>query len=124
MGFPDLFEFVLDFPNGEVLGVLDFLERVSDLVEFGRVNSCSSQDLVNLGVFGLVSLQDCLHFLFQNQIPESGLAVQLVDQSVELIVQVLLLPLQVLHLLQLNFVLPLKVANAAFNRFNLLLAVF
>ena len=56
MGLPDFLKLVLNFPNGEVLGVFNLLERVSNLVELGGVDSCRSQDLVDLRVFGFVSL--------------------------------------------------------------------
>lgn len=124
MSFSNLLELVLDLPNSEVLRVFDFLEGVTDLVELGWVDSRGGQNLVNLSIFSLVCLEDRFNFLLQDQVAETSLSVHLIDKSVEFVVKFLLLTFQVLHLLQLDFVLPFHVANASLDVFDLRLAVF
>lgn len=96
---------------------------MSDLVELSRVNSRSSQDLVDLSVLSLVCLKDGLNLLLEDQVAETSLSVQLINKSVEFVIQFLLLSLEILHLLQLDFVLPLHVTDAAFDLLNTGLAV-
>jgi len=124
VSFSNLLELVLDLPNSEVLRVFDFLEGVTDLVELGWVDSRGGQNLVNLSIFSLVCLEDRFNFLLQDQVAETSLSVHLIDKSVEFVVKLLLLTFQVLHLLQLDFVLPFHVANASLDVFDLRLAVF
>jgi hypothetical protein len=107
MGFTDLLKFSLDFSNGVILEVLDLLEGRPNHAEGLRINARGSQDLVDLGILRLERLLDGLKLTLKHEVAKASLLVELVDELVERVEQLHLLFLEVLVLLELNFVLPL-----------------
>jgi hypothetical protein len=83
---------------------------VADLVKRLRVDSGSSENLVDLSVLRLQRLVDSLEFLLKYEVPQASLLVQLVYKFMELIEQIFLLTLQILELLEFNFILPLHIS--------------
>ena len=106
MSFSDLLERCLNFSNSVTLKILNLLERSSNDTKSLRINPGSSEQLVDLSIFGLKRLLDGLMLLLQNKVPDSCLLVDLVNQSMELVKELLLLFLEVLELLKPNFELP------------------
>ena len=123
VGLSDLFEGGLDLSDRVTLKVLDFLEGRSDDAKSLWINSSGGEQLINLGIFGFETLLDCLMFLLKNEVPETSLLVHLVDQLVELLLQVLLLALEILVLLESNFVLPFDVFCDILEMGNALLSL-
>ena len=104
----DLLELSLDLTDGLVLKLLHLLEGASDHAKSLRVNPCSGQDLVGLGILRLQALLNGLELLLKDQIAQASLAMNIIDHLVEFLKQLLLLLFDVLVLLQTNFILPLS----------------
>ena len=106
MGLSDLLELCLDLANGVVLELLDFFEGRANHAHCLRVDSGGGKDLIDLSILGLETLLNSLKFLFEDEVAETGLLVKFIHNLVELLEQLLLLGLQVLELLKLDFILP------------------
>ena len=109
MGLSNLLKLGLDFANSLVLELFNFFERAANHAECLGIDASRGENLVRLGVFRLQALLDGLKFLLKNEIAETSLAVNVVNDSMELLEQLLLLVLNVLVLLEADFVLPLEV---------------
>jgi hypothetical protein len=70
------------------------------------VDSGCGKDLVDLCILGLETFLDGLKLLLEDQIAETCLLMKFINNLVELCKQLLLLGLEVLELLELDFVLP------------------
>lgn len=105
----DLLQLSLDLPDGLVLELLDLLKRAADHAKCLGVDPGSCQNLIGLGILRLQALLNRLQFLLHDQVTKTSLAVDVVDDGVELVEELLLLVLQVLVLLESHFVLPLNV---------------
>lgn len=123
MSFTDLLELSLDFSDGVILEVLDLLEGRPNHAEGLRINTRGCKDLVDLGILRLERLLDGLKLTLEHQIAKTSLLVELVDELVERVKQLHLLFLEVLVLLELNFVLPLVFLVLGFEILDLNLAL-
>lgn len=77
-------ELGLNLANRLVLELLDLLERASDHAEGLRVDPRRRQNLVRLGVFRLQALLDRLELLLQDQVAQTRLPMNIIDDIVEL----------------------------------------
>ena len=102
----DLFERSLDLSDGIGFEVFDLLESGPDYTKSLWVNSCGCQELVDLGILGLEGLLNGLMLFLQDQVSDTRLLVDLIDKSMELFEQLLLLDFEVLELLKSDFILP------------------
>ena len=109
MGLPNLLEFSLDLANSLVLKLLNLLKRAAYHAKSLGIDACSREDLVCLGILRLQALLDRLELLLEDDAAEACLAMDIVDNVVELFEELLLLLLNVLVLLEAHFVLPLVV---------------
>ena len=123
MGLADLLKRRLDLSDGVRLEVLDFLESRSNDTECLGLNTSSSQQLVDLCIFGLQTLLDGLVLLLEDQVADARLLMDLVSESVELVEEHFLLLDKVLTLLEAHLVLPLDLASALVIEDDLLLAL-
>ena len=80
----NLFQLGLNLANRLVLELLDLLERASDHAEGLRVDPRRRQNLVRLGVFRLQALLDRLELLLQDQVAQTRLPMNIIDDIVEL----------------------------------------
>jgi hypothetical protein len=122
MSFTDFLELSLNLSDSIVLQVFDLLEGRADHAQGLRVNARGGQDLVDLGILGLKGLLNGFELTLKNQVAESGLLVELVDELVECVEQLHLFFLQVLVLLKFNFVFPLVLLVLRFKILNFHLA--
>jgi len=97
----------LDLTNSLVLELLDFFKCAADHAKSLRVNSSRCQNLVGLRVLGLQVLLDGLKLLLHDQVTKASLAMDVVDDAVELFEKLFLFILEVLELLEAHLVLPL-----------------
>ena len=81
------------------------------------------QNLVRLGVFRLQALLNRLELLLQDQVAQTRLPMNIIDDIVELFKQLLLFLLDVLVLLQTDFILPFGFLVLLLRLDNLLLLV-
>ena len=109
MCLSNLLKFVLDLTNGLILELFDLFEGTTNHAESLRVDSRRCQNLVGLSVFSLQAFLDCFKLLLKDQVAQTCLAVDIIDDCVELFKELLLLLLDVLVLLEAHFVLPLQV---------------
>ena len=109
----DLLKLSLDLPNGLVFELLHLLKSAPDHAESLGVNPCGRQDLIGLGVLGLKAFLDGFELLLEDKVAQTSLAMHIVDHVVELLKQLLLLLLNVLVLLETNFILPLGLLEEA-----------
>jgi len=109
VGLSNLLKLGLDFANSLVLELFNFFERAANHAECLGIDASRGENLVRLGIFRLQALLDGLKLLLKNEIAETSLAVNVVNDSVELLEQLFLLLLNVLVLLEADFVLPLEV---------------
>ena len=91
---------------------------MTDLIQLSRVNPSRSQDLIDLSIFRLICLQNSFDFLLENKVLEPSLSVHLVGQLMEPIMKFFLFPLQVLKLLEFDFVFPLLVTDTRLHFFR------
>jgi len=105
----DLLQLCLNFTNSLILELLDLFEGTTNHAESLRVDSRRCQNLVSLSVFSLQAFLDCFKLLLEDQVAQTSLAVDIIDDCVELFKELLLLLLDVLVLLEAHFVLPLQV---------------
>ena len=109
MSLSDLLQLCLNFTNSLILELLDLFEGTTNHAESLRVDSRRCQNLVSLSVFSLQAFLDCFKLLLEDQVAQTSLAVDIIDDCVELFKELLLLLLDVLVLLEAHFVLPLQV---------------
>ena len=109
MCLPNLLKRCLDLSNSVTLQVLNFLQRRSDDAEGLWVNSCGGQQLIDLSILRFQALLNRLMLLLENQVSQASLLMYLIDYLMELLLQILLLPLQVLELLQADLILPFNI---------------
>ena len=108
MSFSDLLELCLNLTDCVVLELFDFLECATDHTHSLWINTCCCKDLIDLCVLSLKTLLDRLKFLLKDKVTEACLLMKFINYLVELLKQLLLLGFQILVLLELDFVLPLK----------------
>ena len=84
MRLSNFLELGLNLANRLVLELLDLLERASDHAEGLRVDPRRRQNLVRLGVFRLQALLDRLELLLQDQVAQTRLPMNIIDDIVEL----------------------------------------
>jgi hypothetical protein len=123
MGLSDLLEGCLDFSNSITLKVLNLLERGPNDSESLWINSSGGQQLVDLGIFGLKTLLDCLMLLLEDKVPDTCLLMDLISQSMELVKELLLFFLLIFELLKSNFKLPLDFFRSAVEVRDLRLSI-
>ena len=116
MSLANLLERRLDLTNGVGLEVLDLFKSATDDTKCLRFDPGGRQQLINLCILSLERLLDGLVLLLENQVADARLLVDLVDQPVEFVKQRLLLPLEVLELLEADLVLPFDLLDRAFVR--------
>ena len=109
MSLSDLLQLCLNFTNSLILELLDLFKGTTNHAESLRVDSRRCQNLVSLSVFSLQAFLDCFKLLLEDQVAQTSLAVDIIDDCVELFKELLLLLLDVLVLLEAHFVLPLQV---------------
>ena len=109
MSLSDLLQLCLNFTDSLILELLDLFEGTTNHAESLRVDSRRCQNLVSLSVFSLQAFLDCFKLLLEDQVAQTSLAVDIIDDCVELFKELLLLLLDVLVLLEAHFVLPLQV---------------
>ena len=105
----DLLQLCLNFTDGLILELFDLFEGTTNHAKSLRVDSRRCQNLVGLSVFSLQAFLDCFKLLLKDQVAQTSLAVDIIDDSVELFKELLLLLLDVLVLLEAHFVLPLQI---------------
>jgi len=123
MGLSDLLEGCLDFSNSITLKVLNLLECGPNDSESLWINSSGGQQLVDLGIFGLKTLLDCLMLLLEDKVPDTCLLMDLISQSMELVKELLLFFLLIFELLKSNFKLPLDFFRSAVEVRDLRLSI-
>jgi len=123
MGLSDLLEGCLDFSNSITLKVLNLLERGPNDSESLWINSSGGKQLVDLGIFGLKTLLDCLMLLLEDKVPDTCLLMDLISQSMELVKELLLFFLLIFELLKSNFKLPLDFFRSAVEVRDLRLSI-
>jgi len=123
MGLSDLLEGCLDFSNSITLKVLNLLERGPNDSESLWINSSGGQQLVDLGIFGLKTLLDCLMLLLEDKVPDTCLLMDFISQSMELVKELLLFFLLIFELLKSNFKLPLDFFRSAVEVRDLRLSI-
>ena len=109
MSLSDLLQLCLNFTDSLILELLDLFKGTTNHAESLRVDSRRCQYLVSLSVFSLQAFLDCFKLLLEDQVAQTSLAVDIIDDCVELFKELLLLLLDVLVLLEAHFVLPLQV---------------
>lgn len=124
MRLTNLLQLGLNLADSVVLETFDFLESVLDNAKRLRVNACGRCDLVDLSVLRLQRLLNRLKLLLQNQVAQSGLLVDFVDDLVELVKQLVALHLEVLELLQFYLVLPFFLLELRRDLSDVLLLLF
>ena len=87
------------------------------------VDSSRRQDLVGLSILRFKALLDRLELLLQDEVTETCLTMDVVDNAMELLEELLLLLLDVLELLVTNFILPLNLLVLLLRLNDLLLLV-
>jgi len=123
MGLSDLLEGCLDFSNSITLKVLNLLECGPNDSESLWINSSGGQQLVDLGIFGLKTLLDCLMLLLEDKVPDTCLLMDLISQSMELVKELLFFFLLIFELLKSNFKLPLDFFRSAVEVRDLRLSI-
>jgi len=123
MGLSDLLEGCLDFSNSITLKVLNLLECGPNDSESLWINSSGGKQLVDLGIFGLKTLLDCLMLLLEDKVPDTCLLMDLISQSMELVKELLLFFLLIFELLKSNFKLPLDFFRSAVEVRDLRLSI-
>jgi hypothetical protein len=123
MGLSDLLERCLDFSNSITLKVLNLLECGPNDSESLWINSSGGKQLVDLGIFGLKTLLDCLMLLLEDKVPDTCLLMDLISQSMELVKELLLFFLLIFELLKSNFKLPLDFFRSAVEVRDLRLSI-
>jgi len=123
MGLSDLLEGCLDFSNSITLKVLNLLERGPNDSESLWINSSGGKQLVDLGIFGLKTLLDCLMLLLEDKVPDTCLLMDFISQSVELVKELLFFFLLIFELLKSNFKLPLDFFRSAVEVRDLRLSI-
>jgi len=123
MGLSDLLEGCLDFSNSITLKVLNLLECGPNDSESLWINSSGGKQLVDLGIFGLKTLLDCLMLLLEDKVPDTCLLMDFISQSVELVKELLLFFLLIFELLKSNFKLPLDFFRSAVEVRDLRLSI-
>lgn len=103
----DLLQLSLDLTNGLVLELFNFLKGAPDHAESLGIDPCSGQYLVSLGILSLKTFLDRLQFLLKNKVAQSCLAVDIINDVMELLKELLLFVFNILVLLVEHFVLPL-----------------
>ena len=124
MGFSDLFQLCLDALDRLVFDVFDLVEGAADHAEFVGVDVGGGEDLVDACLLSIQTFLYSLQLPLQQQIPQSRLLMHLISKSMELIEKLLPLTLQVVKLLQFNFMLPLLLFIADFYGADLSSDVF
>jgi len=123
MGLSDLLEGCLDFSNSITLKVLNLLECGPNDSESLWINSSGGKQLVDLGIFGLKTLLDCLMLLLEDKVPDTCLLMDFISQSMELVKELLLFFLLIFELLKSNFKLPLDFFRSAVEVRDLRLSI-
>lgn len=118
-----LLQLGLNLTNRLVLELFDLLERTSDHTQGLRVDPRRRQNLVRLRVLRFQALLDRLELLLQDQVAQTRFPMNIIDDIVELFKQLLLFLLNVLVLLQPNFILPFDFLVLLLSLDNLLLLV-
>jgi len=124
MRFTNLFEFDLNALDSFVLDVLYLVKSRANHTQSIGIDVGSLQDLVDRRFLGIEALLDSLELLLHDEISKTSLLVHLISESVELIEKVFLLCLEVLELLEFDFVLPLTFFVGTFNASDFLGADF
>ena len=109
MSLSNLLEFSLDLANCLIFKLLDLLKRAANHAKGLGIDACSRKDLVCLSILRLQTLLDRFKLLLEDDAAEAGLAMDIVDNVVELFEELFLLLFNVLVLLVAHFVLPLEV---------------
>jgi len=108
----DLLKRSLNLANSLALKVLDLFQSSPDEAEGLGVDSSGGQQLVDLSVLSFKGLLDGLMLLFEDEVLDSSLLVNFIDETMELFEQLLLLLLEVLELLETHFILPLNLLGS------------
>lgn len=111
MSLANLLQRGLDLADGIALEVFDFLERRSDDTKCLGLDSCGRQQLIDLRILGLETFLDSLVLLLKNEVPDTRLLMDFINQLMELIEELLLLSFEVLILLQSHLILPVDVTG-------------
>mmetsp|Transcript_3718 Transcript_3718/g.13048 ORF Transcript_3718/g.13048 Transcript_3718/m.13048 type:complete len:359 (+) Transcript_3718:474-1550(+) len=109
VGLGDLRDIVLEGLDNAVLLLKLLLDLLADLGDCSRVQVARRQDLPDLSILLLNLLLHDLDLLLQHGALEAGLLLHVVDRVLELLVQVVPLPLHLVELLLEDLVLPLQV---------------
>ena len=101
--------------------ILDILHLVKSRAHHAQtvgINISRSQDLIDTGLLRIKTLLNSLELLLENKVAQTRLLVEFIHQAVELVEEVLPLFLQVLDLLEFDFVLPFCFLIATLDRFD------
>ena len=109
MSLSNLLEFSLDLANSLIFKLLDLLKRAANHAKGLGIDACSRKDLVCLSILRLQTFLDRFKLLLEDDAAEAGLAMDIVNNVVELFEELFLLLFNVLILLVAHFVLPLEV---------------
>jgi hypothetical protein len=123
MSLPDLLKGCLNFSDCLALEIFDLLESGSNDSKCLWVDSCSREQLIDLGILSFQTLLNRLVLLLENQVSESSLLVDFIDKSMELIEKLLLLFYQVIVLLESHLVLPLNLLASLIEVRDIFLSV-
>lgn len=123
MSLSDFLQFSLNLTNCFVLELLYLLKRAADHAKGLGINPSSCQNLVRLSILRLESLLDRLQFLLEDEVTQTCLAMDIVDDAVESLKELFLLLFDVLVLLKAHFVLPFHLLILLLSLNNLLLLV-
>ena len=122
MSFSDLLESGLDLPDGIVLQLLNLFQSGADHTKRLRIDPSGGKELIDLGILCLISFLNRLQLLFKEQVLETSLLMNFINDLVEFLKQLLLLLLKVLELLELDLVLPLDLLVLSLSLHNLVLS--
>lgn len=115
MCLADLLEFSLDRLDCLVFDVLHLVKSASDHAQTVRIDVGGGQNLINTSLLSIKAFLDCLKLLLENQIAQACLLMELVNESVELIKDMLSLLLEILNLLKFHFEFPFGFLVPTFN---------
>ena len=122
MSFSDLLECGLDLPDGVVLQLLNLFQSGTDHTKRLRIDPGGGKELIDLGILGLIGFLNRLQLLFKEQVLETSLLMNFINDLVEFLEQLLLLLLEVLELLKLDLVLPLDLLVLSLSGNDLVLS--
>eukprot|EP00695_Tsukubamonas_globosa_P001878 TRINITY_DN2951_c0_g1_i1.p2 TRINITY_DN2951_c0_g1~~TRINITY_DN2951_c0_g1_i1.p2 ORF type:complete len:139 (-),score=14.39 TRINITY_DN2951_c0_g1_i1:31-447(-) len=87
VGLRELSQLILQVLDGRVLGVNEIIQLSADGAKNGWIEVGGSQNLGELGFFLLECLLQRLHFLFQKNVFETRLLLDLMDGRLELLTE-------------------------------------